>query len=266
MVSSLVNGGRPDSAMERVRAESATSLGVTMPNLRAHPPAWHLLDDSLRGAFHFLATSSLPSPSSEAPQLLNILDLANDPQGRRLTVVLDLDETLSHCRLERLESPQPDFCVRFEESKATGFVYVRPFARLFLEVAAQLFEVIVFTASSQSYADQVIDQLDPENRCISGRLYRQHCSESGGCYLKDMTRLGRPLERVALVDNSPVSLALCPDNGILVSSWTAEQNDDRELLELLLILQRCVQEVSVPDFLSQRYGRSRGNANGSCRW
>ena len=61
-------------------------------------------------------------------------------------------------RLE--QTPRPDFSVQFEESKAdfsgavgffgagmisvasqaTGYVYVRPFARLFLEVAARLFE------------------------------------------------------------------------------------------------------------------------------
>jgi hypothetical protein len=28
------------------------------------------------------------------------------------------------------------------------------------------------------------------------------------------------MERVVLVDNSPVSLALCLDNGIIVSNWT----------------------------------------------
>ena len=37
---------------------------------------------------------------------------------------------------------------------------------------------------------------------------------------QDLRRLGRCMERLVLVDNSPVSLALCLDNGVIVSSWT----------------------------------------------
>lgn len=39
-------------------------------------------------------------------------------------------------------------------------------------------------------------------------------------HFQDLRRLGRPMERMVLVDNSPVSLALCLDNGVIVSSWT----------------------------------------------
>ncbi|CAJ1427596.1 unnamed protein product [Effrenium voratum] len=226
-------------AMEFEGSEPA--MGVAM-----RTPDWSQLDDNLRAAWRFLAFECTEEPVQEGPPLL-------PPREVGLTVVLDLDETLSHCRLEQLEK-KPDFCVQFEESKATGYVYVRPFAQLFLQVAARLFEVVVFTASSQGYADQVLDQLDPDRRCISARLYRQHCVERGGAFLKDLRRLGRPMERVVLVDNSPVSLALCLDNGIVVSSWTAENRVDRELLELLLLLQQCVQQASVAQFLVERYG------------
>ena len=48
--------------------------------------------------------------------------------------------------------------------------------------------------------------------------------QAAPCYTgldaEDLRQLGRPMERVVLVDNSPVSLALCLDNGVIVSSWT----------------------------------------------
>merc|ERR1719183_604146 len=182
----------------------------------------------------------------------------------RMTLVLDLDETLVHCRTEAVPDMRHSFCVHFEESQATGWIYVRPFAKLFLEIVARLFEVVVFTASSRSYADQVLDVLDPQGTLISKRLYRQHCTEVGGCivdgakvsggFVKDIARMGRSLDRVILVDNSPVSLAMCPDNGVLVSSWTSEQANDRELVDLLLLLQQCMQHSSIPAYLSSRYG------------
>mmetsp|Transcript_50544 Transcript_50544/g.130524 ORF Transcript_50544/g.130524 Transcript_50544/m.130524 type:complete len:324 (-) Transcript_50544:55-1026(-) len=175
--------------------------------------------------------------------------------SQRRTVVLDLDETLVHCRLENFPPTRPSFSVSFEDTDIIGQVYVRPFARLFLEVTAQLFDVYVFTASSQAYADQVLDQLDPEKRLLSGRLYRQHCTERGGGFLKDLRSLGCPMERAVLVDNSPVSLVLYPSNGILCSSWMGEEDrgEDRELMHLLLLLQDCAQHRSVPEYLQERF-------------
>jgi len=229
--------------------EGRMEFSVRMPNLIKSPPELDQFPMPLRSALHFLVALDVPEQGMSwgAP----VLGAASED---RLTLVLDLDETLAHCRLEPLSAPRHSFCVRFEESKATGYVYVRPFARLFLEIVSRLFEVVVFTASSQSYADQVLNRLDPEGRFISTRLYRQHCTEVCGSFLKDMCRLGRPLERVVLVDNSPVSIVLCPDNGIIVSSWTAEGDDDRELMELLLLLQQCEVQTSVQDFLTRRYG------------
>jgi len=242
--------------VQESKQTSVDVFSVAMPNLVTEPPQCKMIDDGLRAGFAFLANTEMPEEPELGPDFLEpMLDKADESTclPPRLTVVLDLDETLSHCRLRQLASPRPDFSVEFEESQQTGFVYVRPFTGLFLEVAAQLFEIVVFTASSQDYADQVLDKLDPDNRYFSARLYRQHCTEAAGGYLKDLRRMGRPMERIVLVDNSPVSLALCPDNGVLVSSWTAEQTDDRELLELLVLLQQCMVHGSVADFLAQRY-------------
>jgi len=243
--------------------EIQTDVFVAMPHLLE---ARLLLEEfplPLRNALHFIVGTEMPAPGclpGEAP-LLDRLKVAQNGDFNaygdiedRITLVLDLDETLVHCRTEMVEGVRHNFSVNFEESRATGYIYVRPFARLFLEIVSRLFEVVVFTASSRSYADQVLDVLDPEGKCISKRLYRQHCTEVGGGFVKDMGRLGRSLERVILVDNSPVSLAMCPDNGVLVSCWTAEQVNDRELVDLLLLLQQCMQHQSVPDYLTQRYG------------
>ena len=41
---------------------------------------------------------------------------------------------------------------------------------------SQNFEIVIFTASKQSYADKIIDFLDPKNTLISFRFYREHCT------------------------------------------------------------------------------------------
>lgn len=238
--------------MTEEETEVQRDFFVAMPHLLKGRLSLEEFPIAVRNALHFIALTEMPAPGGVPVQGALLEPRAKDEDC--LTIVLDLDETLVHCRTDMLVDIKHNFCVHFAESQATGWIYVRPFARLFLEIVARLFEVVVFTASSSSYADQVLDTLDPGGRCISRRLYRQHCSEVSGGYVKDMSALGRPLDRVLLVDNSPVSLAMCPDNGVLVSSWTAEQANDRELVDLLLLLQQCMQYSSVSDFLSHRYG------------
>ncbi len=62
----------------------------------------------------------------------------------------------------------------------------------------------------QSYAEPLLDILDPERRYFSHRLYRDSClrvpsqSRPGMAFLmKDLTSLGRPLESLMIIDNTP---------------------------------------------------------------
>ncbi|CAE8634800.1 unnamed protein product [Polarella glacialis] len=135
-----------------------------------------------------------------------------------------------------------------------GRVFFRPYVSLFLEVASKGFELVVFTASQQSYADQVIDALDPTGAFISHRLYRQHCTELRGAFFKELGLLGRPLPKCLLVDNSPISVACNANHGVLIRSWYGERQD-QELLFLLELLKDMQGFGGDFDrYLVQRYG------------
>jgi TFIIF-interacting CTD phosphatase-like protein len=49
-----------------------------------------------------------------------------------------------------------------------------------LETLAKYYTIGVFTASTQEYADAVVSQLDPEEKWVSLKLYRQHCTPVDG--------------------------------------------------------------------------------------
>jgi RNA polymerase II subunit A small phosphatase-like protein len=49
--------------------------------------------------------------------------------------------------------------------------------------------------------------------------------------------LGRPLNTTIIIDNSPTSYALQPQNAIPISSWFSDPNDT-ELVELIPFLER----------------------------
>jgi len=44
-----------------------------------------------------------------------------------------------------------------------------------------------------------MDQLDSRRHC-SSRLFREHCTHVNGIFVKDMSRLGRDLKDVIIVD------------------------------------------------------------------
>jgi CTD small phosphatase-like protein 2 len=99
------------------------------------------------------------------------------------TLVLDLDETLIHYI-----------------DVGEGQFLIRPGARDFLEKMCLEYEIVIFTAALQDYADWVLDQLDTGN-WISHRLYRQHTRKESHVYVKDLSLLGRDLARTVIVDN-----------------------------------------------------------------
>ena len=69
------------------------------------------------------------------------------------------------------------------------------------------FEVAVFTAGEQWYADPIIDYLDPTGELIKHRFYRHHTTyikmrEESGIYVKDLRILdGIDLRDVLIIDN-----------------------------------------------------------------
>lgn len=120
-------------------------------------------------------------------------------QTDRKTLVLDLDETLIHSSL----SPEPDFAFSFplniDDRPVQVYVNTRPCLSDFLSQMSLCYEIVVFTTSLPSYADPLISQIDPKG-LISHRLYRDSCLFHDGRYIKDLSRLGRDLKNVLIVD------------------------------------------------------------------
>lgn len=173
----------------------------------------------------------------------------------RHLLVLDLDETLVHASASSPGSYDNSFTVDMDTQRIKIYVKHRPYMMEFLRAAASLFEVCVFTASLSKYADQVMDFIDPRKELITHRLFRQHCTEVDGSYVKDMSILGRPLDNVIIVDNSPVAYLFHPDNAIPVISWFDDMNDT-ELRSMIPLLEQIARSPNAVQGLS-RYNRTK---------
>jgi CTD small phosphatase-like protein 2 len=166
-------------------------------------------------------------------------------------LVLDMDETLIHARFltkpEQEANDDGDFIVTInsDSDEVKVSVKMRPFLDNCLEHLAKFYEIAVFTAGEQTYADAVLDYLDEKREIIKHRLYRQHCVKSGhGLYVKDLRVIqDRDLKDIILVDNSIVSFAFQMDNGVPISAFMRQANDE----ELLYLVGYLEEVGSFPD-------------------
>eukprot|EP01063_Lacrimia_lanifica_P038366 TRINITY_DN8148_c0_g2_i2.p1 TRINITY_DN8148_c0_g2~~TRINITY_DN8148_c0_g2_i2.p1 ORF type:complete len:298 (+),score=116.87 TRINITY_DN8148_c0_g2_i2:79-972(+) len=178
----------------------------------------------------------------------NYEPLLPDPFPRhsgRTCLVLDLDETLVHSSFKPV--PKPDIILPIEIDGTIYQVYVkkRPFVEEFIKFCEPLFEVVVFTASLSKYADPLLDHLDPGKRFLGPhRLFREHCSHTSGAYVKDLSLLGRPLNKICIIDNSPVAYLFQRHNALPCTSWF-EDGKDTELRDFQPLLQKLAESDNV---------------------
>ena len=125
------------------------------------------------------------------------------------TLVVDLDETLVH----------------YVEEESRAYVQVRPYADYFLTEMGKYFEIVIFTAAAEDYADIVLDGLD-KNNSIDYKLYRKHTEQINGVFIKDLSKLGRDINKVVIIDNNKDNFSLQPENGLHICSFLGDQNDD----------------------------------------
>ncbi len=146
---------------------------------------------------------------------------SHNPRSSRLsqkTLVIDLDETLIHS-LAKGGRMSSGHMVEVKLNTPIGYggaalgpqhpilyyVHKRPHCDDFLRKVCKWYNLVVFTASVQEYADPVIDWLEQERKYFSGRFYRQHCTFRNGAYIKDLSSVEPDLSKVMILDNSPLS-------------------------------------------------------------
>ncbi|KAJ1970720.1 hypothetical protein H4R35_005698 [Dimargaris xerosporica] len=157
-------------------------------------------------------------------------------------LVLDLDETLVHSSFRAVENADTTVAVELEGQVHDVYVLKRPGVDQFLKEMGNHYEIVVFTASLAKYADPVLDWLDI-HKVVRHRLFRESCILYGGNYVKDLSRMGRPLTDLIILDNSAASYAFHPNNAIPITSWFNDTHDT-ELLDLIPFL---VDLEGVPD-------------------
>lgn len=194
----------------------------------------------------------------------------------RLCVVLDLDHTcvfaVAHAAAVGEEAVVANptcetHLIRVNPNDKEIFeVRVRPNVRQFIEQVSRFAEVCVFTAGKEQYARAVCSLLDPFQLHFSAILSRESTIRiNSTLFIKDLSRLGRNLERVVLIDDSAHGFILQPHNGLPVSCFRGCPYDNQLFQVVMPILQSLavapdVRPILAATFDMDAWFRQRGLA------
>ncbi|CBK21762.2 uncharacterized protein [Blastocystis hominis] len=231
--------GKDKQSSDLVSSHHKEEIEPASPNLITSAPETQQEAEPESTFNPVIIIKNLP-PYDSLPAALQerVLLPPKSPTAPKYTLVLDLDETLVHCSMERDPSADLAFSIRHEGQRFTIYANVRPFLFYLLKRVAPYYEIVIYTASQKCYADRLLDILDSEQHLITHRLYREHCLNIDGNYIKDLNALNRDLSKTVIVDNYISCFGYHLDNGIPIISWFSDKAD-HEVARLLCVRSSC---------------------------
>ncbi len=157
-----------------------------------------------------------------------------DVPSKKKIAIFDLDETLAHSEFKNIEKAQNIITVKPPSRKEVKIgLNIRPHLKEALDLIKKHYFIIVYTASDRSYADPVLNFIDPNNDYFQYRLYRSHCIYSKvkdddkiKLYIKDLSIFKNvDLKDMVIIDNSILSYAYHLNNGIPIVPYYKGEKD-----------------------------------------
>eukprot|EP00117_Sycon_ciliatum_P030564 scpid80759/ scgid24059/ CTD small phosphatase-like protein 2 len=157
------------------------------------------------------------------------------------TLVLDIDGTMTYT--SRCGQDRDDVGRLKDRAGKCLYVYDRPFLKEFLKRVARKYELIVYTAAAQSYAEGILTHLNLQQDepvfNLKSILHRDHCLLKGGYKIKCLAKVGRDMSKTIFLEDNQRNAAYNWPNVIYVNEWSGAP-DDNTLEPLLPFLEAIV--------------------------
>ena len=139
------------------------------------------------------------------------------PLMKKYSLILSLDKTLSY------------------KNNKTNAIILRNGLFSFLSTIKPFFELILFSIDSKDFSYPIINMIENDKKYFDYKFYKDHCVLYKNNLIKDVTLIGRDLSKIIIVDNNETCFELNKENGIKISSFYGDKNDNK-LFELKNIL------------------------------
>ena len=141
------------------------------------------------------------------------------------TLFISLDETLIHLKLDNKN-----------KKSNKGIIQLRPWLIEFLTEIKPYYEIIAFSNGDKNYTELLVNSIDKNKIFFENKLYRDHCCIINNDFVKDVSKFGKDLKKIIIVDNLVQNYRLNLENGINIKSFYGEINDKilQELGKILI--------------------------------
>jgi RNA polymerase II subunit A small phosphatase-like protein len=168
-------------------------------------------------------------------------ETSKDMMEDRMIIILDLDETLVHATLTKLDRPES---FRFENH----YVYVRPYLNEFIENCNQFSSLAIWSSAGQEYVHTIVNRFIPPSIKLNFIWTRPNYMTPDALKwgnTKNLKRLianGFEPSRALIIDDNPDE-SVCEFGNVLEVQPYRGENEDCELL----LLSRYLQKVELSE-------------------
>ena len=147
------------------------------------------------------------------------------PNKKKYSLVLDLDETLINLEIK-------------DKTNNKCILHFRPGLFSFLSDIKPFCELITFTSASKEYAKPIINEIELKTKYFDYCLFREHSIICGNDFVKDISRIGRDMKKIIIIDNMAENFRLNKKNGIKIYPFYGDENDNilNELKKILIMI------------------------------
>ena len=143
-------------------------------------------------------------------------------------LVLGLEETLLNFELS--------------SNNEEEILQFRPYLFTFLDSVQKYYDLILFTSSDIIEANPLIEVIEQKKKYFSYKFYLPHNILINNTFVKDVSRIGKDLDKIIMVDNLVNNYQFQKGNTILIKSFYGEENNDKKLFYLKEILVKIAKE------------------------
>jgi len=154
---------------------------------------------------------------------------------KKFSLILGLEGTLIYSKFDSNNSYYIN-----KISSINNIIELRPGLIHFLSEMKKYFELIIFSLFTQKIADYIINFIEKKEKYFEYRLYVQHATIIENEFIKEIKRIGRPINKIIIVDNFSQNYKTNKKNAINIKSYFEKNCKDNTLIELEKILPKII--------------------------
>ena len=157
---------------------------------------------------------------------------------KKYTLVLDLDETLIHLRQKKdvinikndvnikINNTSDYFYENYDKNSNKYLLQFRVGLFSFLTILKPFYEIISFTSATREYADVIINEIEKSRKYFDHKFYREHTVIYKDTFVKDISRIGRDMKKIIIIDNNERNFILNKENGIKIAPYYGDDENN----------------------------------------